>query len=330
MSLHYIKCKTKAVSYFKKNNPLFAVFFSLIFIFLYVINIALYSLISLINNFIYKDSKGDTLIFIEPYKQGFGDLFYQTALFEFLEKNNKRVVVVCRKKHIPIINNNTFIKCIYKYSITDVLKLTLREKGTLIVLGRSTLYENIIALLNIRKKIIFLDKDLNMWTDYLKKYERPLFWQKIIQNILAIESNHYFSPHIDIKDIKENKYEICIVAGVQDNSKFFDFTKVISALDKRKNVVLVGRTKNKFIKNYNKEGVLNTVNRKSYIEGLEIVKNSQIIIGSEGSIVQIALSMGKPVYVVSGWDRLLDNCDKNYLKNAIKVDPELNLIKNIR
>jgi len=304
--------------------------FSLSFVFLYVVNIILYSLIYSIKDPIYKNFKDDTLIFIEPYKQGFGDLFYQTALFEFLKRNNKRVIIVCRKKHFSLIKNNIFIKSIYKYSITDIVRLTLREKGTILVLGRSTLYENIIALLSIRKKIIYLDKDLNMWTDYLKKYERPLFWQKIVQNILKIESNNYFSPHIDINNMKENKYKICVVAGVQDNNKFFDFTKVISALNKQQNIVLIGKTRNKFIQNYNKKETLNFVNKTNYIEAIEIVKNSQIIIGSEGSIVQIALSLEKPVYIVSGWDRLIDNCDRNYLKNAIKVDPELNLIKDIR
>lgn len=329
MSLHYKKIKQKIFLYHAKHNIIVTLYLSIIYIFSYLLNIAISSLVGILSKIFSSNSNGNTVIFIEPYKQGFGDLFFQTALFELLSKNNKKNIVLCKKQHLPIIQNNPYIERIYTFSFTAIIKLIIGEKGIVLLLGRSTIFENIIALLNIKKNIRYMDNDLRKWVDYLEKYDRPLFWQKIVCNSLCLETNTYFSPKLEISTVKDYIYDICIIAGVENCNKTFDLDNIMINLNMAKKIILIGKTYNNLLINYKKNGIINMINKTSYMEAVGIINLSNNVVGSEGSLIQISASLGKSTYIVSGWNRYIKNCDRKYINNSVNIETNLKLLNTI-
>jgi hypothetical protein len=120
------------------------------------------------------------ILFIEPQKQGYGDLLFQTPIFEYLGSRCD-LDIICQVKHKCILENNPFIKNIF--SGKDVGNFSRYD--CVFYLSRSTVGENLIALKCKKASKVPLDKNLTMWSSAFNDHSHTKAWQKIFDNILC-------------------------------------------------------------------------------------------------------------------------------------------------
>ena len=110
---------SKYSKYKKRHGSLSAYFKILVYIFNDIGNYAL--------RYILKPTKdkidlieNQKILFIEPYKQGYGDLIFQTPLIEIFSKQHLTFLI--REKHSCIVENNPKLNCSYHWNLKNIIK----------------------------------------------------------------------------------------------------------------------------------------------------------------------------------------------------------------
>lgn len=239
-------------------------------------------------------------LFVEPYQQGYGDLIFQTPLFEAMSRRWSEIDILLNPEHEVIVEGNPFLKRILsRKSLRDLFRAVSTRYDTVFVLTRDTLSETLFALIKVRSRLVLMDKDLNLWNIYFKE-NHTRAWQTIYRK--EVDNDTIFNPariySVKKKKINENKKSICLVAGVEDKSKeiinLFDLISVISNRT-RATVTLIGKDKNW---SHNQSSATDLVNCLSYKETLQIMRDASLVIGPEGSLVHASTTLDIPTIVI--------------------------------
>ncbi|MBI2278657.1 MAG: hypothetical protein HYU81_01175 [Candidatus Brennerbacteria bacterium] len=275
------------------------------------------------------------ILFVEPLKQGYGDIFFQTGLFENWKRDGYRVSILTTRGHAQILENNPNIDSIHIWSFRSRFQF-IRGNCILVGLGRDTLRETLLMLFSLRAAVIVFDRDLKAWRDIFGKFGNTLAWQKLSEHYLGTKFYEYepkifFSTNEKELIYSKRKHKrIGVIAGVEDTSKSFEKTEsLVHKINKRRNAVALLGKGNGAIRVSPK--VINFVNRLSYRETLIELASCHTAVGAEGSLIQIASSLLKRVFVIDFEGRFEENSHPNFLKNVklFRSQSSENAIKNI-
>lgn len=241
--------------------------------------------------------KSDRVLFIEPKKQGFGDLLFQTTIFELL--GEKCVLdLLCKEEHLPIVFNNPYLNRVFVGK-----DINYKKYDYVIFLSRSTFYENILARKCIFAKKISLDKDLRLWVDTFSKNWWPKAWQVIIRSKFNISFyNNYPKPKLYYNKKCHKKNILLLVLGVERKDKTIHNQKRVAKYIYTA-VKNLGWTLKIIGKNSESIGtkeckdVINLVNKTTYAECLDEIRRAKILIGPEGSLAHIAMATGTTTFI---------------------------------
>ena len=308
--------KRKFCKYREKSGALFAFILIIRYVLRDLIN---YLLTLIIKKIIGKESrfKNKEILFIEPFQQGFGDLIFQTPLFEALHTRGYKVNLLIKEEHYPIIENNPFIyKVFFRQSIKSLLKILFSKFETIFVLSRDTIPETLLALLKFRSQIILMDSDLNFWNQIFNE-NHTLAWQKILKRYF--DSNLTFKEPEVYREKKESsdlKNKIGIIAGIDKKEKTFkNMANLIQELMNKEmfNIDLFGKNKD-----WKKIGeVSDYVNKITYKETIERMLDCNLIIGPESSLIHVSTTLKIPTLIIENEERPFDKYsvlgDKEYI-----------------
>ena len=294
--------KRKFCKYREKSGVLFAFILIIRYVLRDLIN---YLLTLIIKKIIRKESrfKNKQILFIEPFQQGFGDLIFQTPLFEALHTKGYKVNILIKGEHHPIIENNPFIyKVFFRKSFLNIL---FSKFETIFVLSRDTVPETLLALLKFRSQIILMDSDLDFWNEIFSS-NNTLAWQKILKK--------YFDPsltfkdpeiYIERKESNNSKNKIGVISGIDKKEKTFEKMGDLIRELKNKEMLEVNLFgKNKDWKEFG--GVSDYINKISYKETLKKMLDCNLVIGTESSLIHASAALKIPTLIIENKERLFD------------------------
>lgn len=266
-----------------------------------------------------------SILFIEPIKQGYGDLFFQTSLFERLSKQGYKIYVLTNKNHSQILENNPHISGIWMWNILTWYK-TMRSEMTIIGLGRDTIRETLFIISSFKSKKIILDLNIDLWKTVFGDNSSTLAWHKLCDYYLGSYSDVpipqiYFSTiEQNFIEIKKTENKIGIIYGVEKIEKRYDqMPKLVEEVANHSSVILLGKGQEP---DKTKNNILNLVNKLSFRQTLVELATCKSVIGTEGSLLQIAATLVPQVIVLDQNNRFASNSHPNLVKKAIIVDTD--------
>lgn len=240
--------------------------------------------------------KKDRVLFIEPKKQGFGDLLFQTTIFELLGENCM-LDLLCKEEHLPIVFNNPYLNRVFIDK-----NINYKKYNYVIFLSRSTLYENVLAQKCILAKKISLDKDLQLWTDTFSKNWWPVAWQILLRSKISLPFlKSYLKPKLYYENHKKSNI-ILLVIGVEREDKglvgqenIIDF--IYKTIDHtRWKLKIIGTSRiDVDLKKY--KNIINLVNKTTYEECIKEITKSKVLIGPEGSLAHISIALNNATLI---------------------------------
>lgn len=259
------------------------------------------------------------ILFIEPLKQGYGDIFFQTSLFDSLHKSGYEVNVLIKKDHDQILLNNPNVTKLYFWSIDDISKI-ISSKFLIVSLGRSTLRETFLFLCSFWSDKIFLDRDTKKWSNIFLENPNTLAWVIITEYYLKIKLETplpqiYFSEE-EKATVTSNRsqHKVGVVYGVMDNrKKSSEIERIIELLPGSKDIILFGKGKQSYS---GKRKVNKLVNKLSYRQTLVELSTCETLIGTEGSLTQISASLIPNTLVIDNGGKFRENAHPNLLSGV--------------
>lgn len=274
------------------------------------------------------------ILFVEPIKQGYGDLFFQTSLFCLLKKSGYKIHILTNKNHSQILENNPDVEKVLFWNIKTFFKL-LKQRFILIGLGRDTLRETFLVLFLYRSNPILLDKDVEKWKLIFENHSNTIAWNIIASEYLKIKLEKpkpkiYFSEkESSIINSHKSRNRIGVIYGVQNKDKIFEkIDDVVEMIPENKKIILLGKGENKILLHKNKN-IEDYVNKISYRETLVKIATCETVAGTEGSLIQIASSIVPKTIVLDINNTFTKNCHPEFIKNTnifnrrTRLDPEL-------
>jgi len=249
--------------------------------------------------------------FLESRQQGFGDLLFQTPIFEALSNSGYKVDVVILRKHFPILEGNPHIKRIYFWDdYFNILKLPFRNKGHVMFLGRNTLTETVFGLMFYRSKKVILDRNIKLWKKLFSQ-NHSIAWQELTKSYL--DRNLKFDKpkiYLDLRESEinslDNRKKIAVIAGVDKKEKRYAGTLSLINLigqNSKFDLYLVGacdkNEEEKFL-SYLNDPKKNLINKQNYSEAIRFLSSVNAVIGTEGSLVHVSTTLGVPTIVIEG------------------------------
>lgn len=251
-----------------------------------------------------------------------------------LKKSGYEVYVLTNKNHAQILENNPDIESIFFWDFKNLFKL-LRQRFIVIGLGRDTLRETFLILFLHRSNPILLDKDIEKWKLIFKNNSNTIAWNILVSEYLGIKSSNpkpkiYFSEKEKlIIGRHKSKNKIGVIYGVQNRDKIFEkIDDVVEIIPKNKKLILLGKGENKTSVHENKN-IEDYVNKISYRKTLVKIATCETIIGTEGSLTQIASSIVPKTIVLDINKVFIKNCHPEFIKNTnifnrkTRLNPEL-------
>lgn len=314
---------------FNKNKLHYGMFFSCFYIIFFVardiINHLIIRLISTKNG-----PETKKILFIEPVNQGYGDLFFQTSLFRFLNNSKYKVFVLTNKNHYQILYNNPNINGIFFWSLRDVFKI-FKQNFIIIGLGRDTLRETFLMLFSCGSKKIVLDKNIKKWRSTFKNNSNTIAWNILVSKYLKIKLDNprpkiYFSE-TEKNYIKKNKSEnkIGIICEIENKEKIFNEIKsVIRRIPLNKEVLLFGKGNCNYLDGGN---IQNHINKISYRDTIIKMAFCKTILGTEGSLTQISSSIVPKTIVLDINNTFIKNSHPDFAEKVYIIkNKNLNIL----
>lgn len=289
---------------------------ALVLIIIFVIDkLICYLLINLIN----KKNKTNQLsnkkiLFIEPVKQGFGDLLFQTSLFKSWTDRGFTVdILLSKKEHMDIIKNNPYINKVFIWNINDLFKILTIDYAIIFSLCRNSIKENFLLVLKISSNKILPDLNLVLWKRSFSADPNTIAWQNITNKITP-ELNPRGIPQLFFSELEKEcisqnrKNKIVIIAGMENQFKKISLLEnILLEIPKKllNDIILVGKNKNNI---QYKLPIKNLINKLTYRETIIEIAGAKFVFGPESSLVHIASVLGIKTAV---WDP-----EKNFIKNS--------------
>lgn len=267
------------------------------------------------------------ILFIEPTKQGFGDLFFQTSLFKALKESGYEVFVLTNKNHSQILEHNQDITGLFFWNMKG-LSTILLQNYCVVGLGRSTFIET-FALVFSKNKIV-LDNNINNWIEIFKHNPNTIAWIKIFESLILTSLDNPL-PHIqfspsELNWIKNNKTDlkVGVIFGVSDITKTFSkINQLIENIPINYEVVLLG------IKSvYSGKRKLKNLTNLTYRKTLAEMATCSHIIGTEGSLVHNASTFNLNLIVIDEKDEFRKNTHPDLLRN-VKIFNKGDIVENL-
>jgi len=273
------------------------------------------------------------VVFLESRQQGFGDLLFQTPIFEALSNSGYEIDVVILRKHFPILEGNPYIRRIYFWDdYFNILKLPFRNEGYVMFLGRNTIIETIFGLMFYKSKKVILDKNLELWKKLFSK-NHTIAWQELTKSYL--DRNLKFDKpkiHIDLKELEinslGNKKKIAVIAGVDKKEKrYAEMLSLINLIEQNNKFdpYLVGvcdKNEEKKFLNYLNNPKKNLINKQNYSEAISFLSSVNAVIGTEGSLVHVSTTLGVPTIVIEGRNKFWKYSNLEKTSNIIVISEE--------
>ncbi|OGM94986.1 hypothetical protein A2524_02755 [Candidatus Wolfebacteria bacterium RIFOXYD12_FULL_48_21] len=258
------------------------------------------------------------ILFIEPQKQGYGDLLFQTPLFQYI--GSQCVLdIFCQPKHACILENNPFVMSIF----SEDKAVNFNEYDCVFYLSRSTIKENILALKCSSADKVPLDGDLAIWTAAFRNYSCTKAWQIIFDSIF--KKNHtYTQSALFIDRMQKNDNLIIMVAGTERKDKGIQnieevaqsLCRIFKGTDYT--IEIVGKTEEHTTIPTNPR-ITNLINKISYKECMEHISSARLVIGPEGSLIHVSTSLGTPT-IVGEYGRAFKMCSEITNANIFLTD----------
>ncbi|MBI4993692.1 hypothetical protein HZC33_01910 [Candidatus Wolfebacteria bacterium] len=273
--------------------------------------------INLFNSLIKREISGNCVLFIEPPQQGYGDLFFQTPIFELLKKSGYQVQILCQAGHCDILKNNQNINKILFWNKRDLLLIFKTNYKFIICLGRDKLKTNLLLLIKFFTPKYILDSNLKIWRQYFKDYNTPIAWQKLFYYFNK-KTNYYNLPKIyfsqtELEQIqkirKENQFPIIgLIIGVTNKLKEYPhWNLIINQLgDTNYSIFLLG-VNNNLNFDVGQSNIIDLTRHSNYRDAILYMAACDIVIGAEGSLIHIASSFNKKIIVLEGSDNFYKN-----------------------
>lgn len=245
--------------------------------------------------------KNQKVLFIEPYKQGFGDLLFQTTFAEIFSKQQLSFLI--RKEHKSIIQNNPFIEYIYNWNLRDISKILSTKYDIIILLGKSTMRESLLGLLFFNSKKIIPDFNLRLWHSTFHTNNSTTAWQLLINSSLK-NQNTIYKPQLFIHTKSQSKVNyLTIVAATKDKNKsivslenlILDLSECL--LNSGSKIYLIGQGEYNFNFSLMPSNIINFTNKISYYETMDLISTSLCTIGPEGSLIHVATTLNIPTII---------------------------------
>jgi len=252
-------------------------------------------------------SKLKDILFLEPFKQGYGDLLFQTSVFESLKAQGYRVSVVIQQNHLPIIENSPCINEIFFWNDPKtLLKLPFKQFTHIAFLGRDTIRETLFGLAFVKAQKIILDENLSKWIDlFSQNHSRA--WLELLktyfdQNLNWKEPKIYLGPTSPTPT--PESIRVAIIVGVNSEEKRLkNMPQILHGLRNTENVryILVGASDSIYASHFNEFNepqFSNLINKLDYRETINLLAEIDAVIGTEGSLVHVGLAFHKPTIVL--------------------------------
>lgn len=291
---------------FKKYQYSHNYIYSLLLIFLFLIkngiNVILCKLniVLSVKNF---QQGQKTMLFIEPPQQGYGDILFQIPLFSILKKAGFIIDILIKKNHEAIIEYNPNIRNVFYWNQSGFIQAISQKHNIIIGLGRDTIKSNAIMFFKLFTKKIIPDANLELWRSIFAKNNPSIAWQKIIlENLIGNFTTElpkiYFSKKelllINQKELRNKRRILFIVQANNKLKKYPLWIDVIKNLNSVNDQIFIlnaeGDLKNKAI-----EAEFYILNTQSYRDAILEIAKSDIIIGTEGSLIHIATALQKKI-----------------------------------
>lgn len=270
------------------------------------------------------------VVFLESRQQGYGDLLFQTPIFEALSNSDYKVDVVISKKHLPIIEGSSHIRKVYFWNdYFDTLTLPFRNNGYVVFLGRNTIIETIFGLMFYKSEKIILDRNLKLWKRLFSQ-NHTIAWQELIKNYL--DKNLKFDKpkiYIDLPESKISKLndrkKIAVIAGVdKKEKKYAGMFLLINLLGRRHDLdlYLIGACDKEMegdFLNYYNNPQKNLINKQSYSEVISFLSSVNAVIGTEGSLAHVSTTLGVPTVVIEGRNKFWKYSNLEKTNNIVVV-----------
>mgnify|MGYP001571614436 FL=1 len=271
------------------------------------------------------NQKQKRVLFIEPSRQGYGDLLFQIPLFFILNNNGFTVDVLIQQKHSAIIDNNPNIKNIFYWNKNLILEVLKKEHDIVIGLGRDTIRTNVLMLLKFSNKKIIPDADIKSWHEAFKKNNPSVAWQIIVfrnflDNNLFIEKPKIYFSKEELKEIRQKSESpnrsILFIAGVNRKLKRYPFWgEVIKKFNDNYKIQLLNPDND--LINSVKGFKITIIKTSTYREAILTIVKTNIIIGTEGSLIHIAVALGKKIVALDADFSFRKQTFMNIFENVI-------------
>ncbi len=287
-------------------------------VFLSVLRIILYILRDLLNHFLVtlviksksnrNQSNSKRILFLEPRQQGYGDLIFQTPIFEALNRAGYEITIVIQEKHYPILENNPYISDIHYWkNIRGTAAPKFCRFDYVVFLGRNTLKETLLGIKIRRAKKIILDQNLDAWRSAFSD-NHTVAWQKLMIK--------FFNPNLKFgkpKIYTRNKFtlqntkiiNIAVMVGIEKKEKTYPKMQELLnlLLENYPNFqfYLLGQCNKEYsssFRKFDRGNIVNLVNKQTYSEVIESISKMSAAIGTEGSLIHVSSTLGIPTVVI--------------------------------
>lgn len=267
------------------------------------------------------------ILFVEPTNQGFGDLFFQTALFKSINEAGYKISIITNRKHAQILKHNRDVANIFFWDLT-IIKKIFSKNYIVVGLVRSTIRETLLLLFS-RNKII-LDRDIDTWVKTFDENSNTITWIKLFEKILGSDL-HKPLPQIYFSEpercwIRENRsnYKIGVVYGVVDKTKRFSgISEIIERIPNNYKVFLLGNRAS-----YSGHREIIDLTNKTYRETILEIATCSHIIGTEGSLVHIASILQVNLLVIDERNAFRKNAHPELIDN-VQIFNKGNIIEDL-
>lgn len=281
------------------------------------------------------------VVFLEPKNQGYGDLLFQTPIFESLANAGYKISIVVQKNHLPIVKNNPNISAIsYWVDWIQLVKLSFKSRGYAVFLGRSTLTETLFGLTFFKAQKIILDKDIKLWREFFSGNHTKA-WQKLIKTYISSDLKfgkpklYLFSRRV----VDKENIRIGVIVGVDKKEKrFAGMLSLVVELGRQKNTTsyLIGSCDNEYsriFRSFISRPYVNFINKQNYTEVVDCISSMDVVIGTEGSLAHVSTTLGIPTIILDKNNSFWNHSDLDKTDYVVILKPETTpseIIENLK
>ncbi len=255
------------------------------------------------------------VLFIEPSKQGFGDLYFQKNALDYIA-NKANLTCILNGGHSAILEGS-------KVHYVEDPKCLESNYDIVIYLSRSSIKENLLARSLCRKSgRVSMDKDMRIWrTAFMRPHSEA--WSYVFNRKFNLRIEPKRIAKLDIESEHRTRTVFFLALTPKMGRNYISITQIndvlamllnFTDLSIRLDGVYNGPQNVKDISRHNR--VENFINQTTYRNAILKISSSELFVGPEGSLAHIAVSYGIPSIILS-YGRDGEKYNANYCDNNL-------------